>query len=165
MLYTLCTGTPPFRANTTMAVLRQVSDQDPTPIRTLNPRIPTWLCAIIGRLHEKDPADRFQSAKSVADLLGQCLAHEQDPVRFPMPEWRDKRSILGRRVLKPTSRAAILGFLVALVCAVGFWQGWQAIHASKKVEDNNGLVSNAGPVDTLNEEAATPVPLICWLES
>ncbi|HEV8058641.1 MAG TPA: protein kinase, partial [Gemmataceae bacterium] len=127
VLYTLCTGSPPFRANTTMAVLRQVSDQDPRPIRELNPRIPTWLCAIIAKLHEKDPIDRFQTAKSVADLLGECLAHVQDPVRFPMPAWHEKRSILGRRILKPTSRAALLGFLIALVGAVAFWQGWQAL--------------------------------------
>src|SRR5258705_12513143 len=110
-----------------MAVLRQVSDQEAQPIRELNSRIPTWLCAIIAKLHEQDPNDRYQTAKGVAELLGQCLAHVEDPVRFPLPEWRDKRSILARRVLKPTSRAAILGFMVALVSALGFWQAWQAI--------------------------------------
>ena len=48
--------------NTTRAVLRQVSDQDPKPIREVNPKIPAWLCAIIGKLHEKRPPDdRFQS--------------------------------------------------------------------------------------------------------
>jgi serine/threonine protein kinase len=158
VLYTLCTGTPPFRANTTMAVLRQVSDQEPTPIRTLNPRIPTWLCAIIARLHEKDPADRFQSAKAVAELLGQCLAHMQDPARFPMPEWRDKRSILGRRVLKPTSRAAVLGFLVALVCAVGFWQGWQAFYAPRTEKENGSLTANGGSGADVNEPVRPPAP-------
>ena len=118
-----------------MAVLRQVSDQDPKPIREVNPKIPTWLCAIIGKLHEKDPDDRFQTAKGVADLLGQCLAHVQDPVRFPMPAWQEKRSILGTRFLKPTSRAALLGFMVALVGSIGLWQGWQALAHFAKTKD------------------------------
>jgi len=65
-----------------MAVLRQVSDQDPLPIKELNPRIPTWLCAIIAKLHEKDPNDRFQTAKSVAELLGKAIKsiHEETSV-------------------------------------------------------------------------------------
>src|SRR5881397_453354 len=33
VLYALCTGHPPFRASTTMAVLRRVTDYTPRPIR------------------------------------------------------------------------------------------------------------------------------------
>ncbi len=79
-LYAMCTGIPPFRAETPVAVLRRVSDDVPRPIRQLNPEIPDWLEAIVERLHAKDPADRFDSASDVADLLGHCLAHIQEPL-------------------------------------------------------------------------------------
>ena len=49
------------------------------PIREINPEIPDWLVAIIDKLHAKDPAERFQSAAEVAELLGRHLAHVQHP--------------------------------------------------------------------------------------
>jgi hypothetical protein len=79
-LYAMCTGVPPFRAETPVAVLRRVSDDVPRPIRQLNPEVPEWLEAIVERLQAKDPADRFASASELADLLGRCLAHVQEPL-------------------------------------------------------------------------------------
>jgi serine/threonine protein kinase len=86
VLYALCTGCPPFRASGTLAVLRRVVDDAPRPIAELNPEIPGWLCDLIARLHAKKPADRFPSAQAVADLLGQHLAHLQQPSKVVMPE-------------------------------------------------------------------------------
>jgi WD40 repeat protein/serine/threonine protein kinase len=79
VLYALCTGRPPFRASTTLGVLKRVSEEPPRPIRDLNPHIPLWLCSLIGQLHAKDPRDRFQSAAEVADLLERHLAQLQVP--------------------------------------------------------------------------------------
>ena len=77
VMYTMCTGRPPFRADSAIAVLRRVCDDRPKPIRELNPDIPPWLEEITARLLAKDPAERFQSAGEVAELLGQCLAQLQ----------------------------------------------------------------------------------------
>ncbi|HXG11366.1 MAG TPA: family 16 glycoside hydrolase [Gemmataceae bacterium] len=85
VLYAMCTGRAPFRASTTMAVLKRVCEESPRPIREINPDIPDWLCAIIEKLHAKDPADRFHSAGEVAELLAQHLAHLQQPERVPRP--------------------------------------------------------------------------------
>jgi hypothetical protein len=85
VLYAMCTGRPPFRAAGTLAVLKRVSEERPRPIRAINPDVPAWLCAIIDKLLAKDPADRFQSAREVADLLGQHLAHLQQPQQVPQP--------------------------------------------------------------------------------
>jgi hypothetical protein len=79
VLYAMCTGRAPFRAGHTHAVLRRVIEDTPRPIRELNPDIPGWLCDLIARLHAKDPAGRFQSARELADLLGQHLAQVQQP--------------------------------------------------------------------------------------
>ncbi|MCA9073127.1 MAG: serine/threonine protein kinase, partial [Planctomycetaceae bacterium] len=40
VLYTMCTGRPPFRGETAVAVLRKVCDSEPRPIREVNPDIP-----------------------------------------------------------------------------------------------------------------------------
>lgn len=79
VLYAMCTGHSPFRARGNMAVLKRVCEESPTPIREFNPEIPEWVVSIIERLHAKDPADRFQSAAEVAELLGRHLAHVQHP--------------------------------------------------------------------------------------
>jgi serine/threonine-protein kinase len=84
-LYAMCTGHPPFRAESAVAVLRRVSDDEPRPVRELNSEVPAWLAAIIARLHAKDPAQRFQTAAEVADLLSRCLAHLQQPLTEPLP--------------------------------------------------------------------------------
>ncbi len=85
VLYALCAGRPPFRASTTMAVLKRVCEETPRPLREINPEIPDWLAAIISKLHAKAPSDRFQSAAEVSELLGRCLAHVQQPEQFPLP--------------------------------------------------------------------------------
>ncbi len=86
VLYALATGHSPFRAETTYGVLRRISDDHPRPIREINPEIPEWLSAIVERLHEKSPAERFQSAAEVAQLFEQCLAHLQQPTAVPLPD-------------------------------------------------------------------------------
>jgi serine/threonine-protein kinase len=84
-LYAMCAGHPPFRAESPLAVLRRVSDDDPRPLREINPEIPTWLESIIATLHQKDPTKRYPSALTVADLLARCLAHVQAPLEVPLP--------------------------------------------------------------------------------
>ena len=68
VLYTMCTGRSPFRAETSYGVLRRITDEEPRPIREINPEIPEWFCGIVGRLMAKRPDHRFQSAGEVAAL-------------------------------------------------------------------------------------------------
>jgi serine/threonine protein kinase len=100
-LYAMCTGRAPFRGNTGLAILRQVCDAEPTPIRSINPDIPPWLAGIVRKLHAKDPANRFQTAAEVAGLLERCLAHVQKPDANPLPSVAAE---LGRQVGSPKPR-------------------------------------------------------------
>src|SRR5262249_19821651 len=85
VLYTMCTGRPPFRAANTLAVLRRVSEDTPRPIRETNPEIPDWLVAIVEKLMAKNPADRYQSAGEVVEALGKHLAQLQHAAWVPPP--------------------------------------------------------------------------------
>jgi formylglycine-generating enzyme required for sulfatase activity len=74
VLYQMVSGRPPFRAPTALAVLKRVAEETPRPIPEIIPETPAWLCGIIAKLHAKNPDDRFQSAREVADLLADCEA-------------------------------------------------------------------------------------------
>ena len=133
VMYAMCTGHAPFRAESSYSVLRLITDKEPRPIREINPDVPEWLCAIIGKLIAKQAGERFGSAKEVAGLLEDCLSHLNAPLEnslpriashFPKPRrWlsimNDKRmlSLLGILLLVA---AIILPWPIAAVARV--WQ-------------------------------------------
>jgi glucose/arabinose dehydrogenase len=113
VLYAMCTGRPPFRASTSMAVLKRVCEDAPAPVREVNPEVPDWLAAVIAKLHAKDPAGRYQSAAEVAELLGQHLAHVQHPSVVPAPA-----AVPPARPRRPTRRRwAVAASALLLVTA------------------------------------------------
>jgi eukaryotic-like serine/threonine-protein kinase len=117
VLYQMVAGRPPFRANSTVAVLKRVAEDRPRPIREIIPETPQWLCDIIAKLHAKDPDDRYQSAREVADVLADCEAqlkanHKlKDYSRIP----RSKPQRSGRRKWVAAMAAVVLLPVIALV--------------------------------------------------
>lgn len=85
VLYAMCAGRPPFRAESALAVLRRITDSQARSLREINPQVPEWLEQIVLRLHAKSPDERYQSADEVARLLEQCLAHVQQPTVASLP--------------------------------------------------------------------------------
>ena len=83
VLYAMCTGRAPFRAASSIAVLKRVCEEAPSPIREANADIPDWLVVLIDKLHAKNPDDRYQSAAEVAEVLGQRLAQLQNSTALP----------------------------------------------------------------------------------
>ena len=114
VMYAMCTGRPPFRAESSLGVLRRITDTEPRSIRDINPQIPDWLCRIIQRLHAKSAKERFASALEVANLLEQCLAHAQTP-NTPLPaalyppqsSWFQNRKVLAAGAVLLTSLGGI----------------------------------------------------------
>jgi hypothetical protein len=113
VLYATCAGRPPFRAGTSVAVLKRVCEETATPIREINPDVPDWLAAVIAKLHAKDPAERFRSATEVADLLGQHLANVQHPSVVPLPAQQVAPVRPVRRRRRWAAAAAVLVLLFA----------------------------------------------------
>jgi hypothetical protein len=75
-IFFMLTGRPPFADGTMVQKLLRHQQDPPPAIETLRPDVPRRLAAILGRLMEKDPADRYQRpAVLAADLL--AFADEQ----------------------------------------------------------------------------------------
>ncbi len=176
VLYAMCAGHPPFRAETTMGILRRICEETPRPICEVNSDVPDWLGRIIERLHAKEPAERFRSAAEVADLLGNCLAHVQQPTAVPLPKSLEEGATLARRaskgLLARASRRCIqhprvaawigsiaavsLVVVVAIVLSIG----------DRSVEDAGDSQQPTADVSTPNENATAPadsdLPSAVW---
>jgi serine/threonine-protein kinase len=149
VLYAMCTGRPPFRADTSWGILRRVTDSEPHPIRDVNPDVPEWLCRIIERLHCKHPGSRYQSADEVASLLEDCLAHVQQPDRFELPECvRETESApVGQfsRIRKLAISAAVA--LAASLVAIAAWPDKEAQMHSQAPAPVTSNSRHANPED------------------
>ncbi len=81
ILYALLAGRPPFVADNPMEVLLQVLEQDPPPLRSLNPAVPReleWICL---KCLEKKEADRYESAAALGEDLERYLKQEPPEAR------------------------------------------------------------------------------------
>ncbi|HMF13819.1 MAG TPA: serine/threonine-protein kinase, partial [Gemmataceae bacterium] len=135
VLYTLCAGHPPFRAESSMAVLKRVCEETPRPVRDINPEVPEWLEAMIAKLQAKDRAQRFDTAAEVGALLSRRLAqlqsdgifNDSDATHKVRPRW--PRPATSRR-----RTAALLAgaSMVAIGMAIAGWFIYQAWSAGRQ---------------------------------
>lgn len=156
VMYAMCTGRPPFRAETSFGVLRRITDSEPRSLREVNAEVPLWLCCLIEKLHAKLPDDRFASAAEVSELLGQCLAHLQQPEVHALPEsvtalCRDIRKTMRLRgVLRQQPRTAIACVATSIVLLAG--AAWIATRESNdarlKFESDFNLSEQREPSET-----------------
>ena len=117
VVYAMCTGRPPFRADTSYGILRRITDTDARPVREVNPDIPEWLERIVARLLAKSRDLRFQSADDVAELLQRSLAHVQQPTTVELP--LECQPIAARKIpLSHRSRVFVGIGVVALLSAI-----------------------------------------------
>ncbi len=146
VLYAMCTGHAPFRAETTLAVLRRICEDAPRPVREVNPDVPEWLAEIVEKLHAKDPDERFQSADEVAVLLEQHLAHLQQPTLAPKPSPLGYRSPAARKARRRALlRLAAVGLLVLVA---GFGTAairWGGLFGGSDTADQSALQEPSSP--------------------
>ena len=77
--YKCLTGQRPFKSESVPALLRQICDDEPTPIGTLRPEVPAQVSDVIALAMAKSPTDRYPSAPELARDLRSALAGTLDP--------------------------------------------------------------------------------------
>jgi eukaryotic-like serine/threonine-protein kinase len=89
-LYHLLTGRPPFVGDM-FEVLRQVRHIDPVPLQKFQPSVPKDLQTIVMQCLRKAPAERYQSARDLAQDLRRFLEEQPiaaQPLSRPAVAWR-----------------------------------------------------------------------------
>jgi serine/threonine protein kinase len=155
-LYELLTLQPAFAGKDRQELLQQVAFEEPVTPRRLNKAIPAELEIIVLKAMEKAPAERYASAKEVAEDLGRFLMHE--PIRA-------KRANLFQRVRKWTQRhqsaVAATAFVLALVTVglvIGTYLLWrkegETRDALEQVEKQRNLaLANEKRANALRHQA------------
>lgn len=119
VIYAMATGQPPFPAKNLFALLKQVSEQEPTPIAIVNSSLPVWLGKIMLKLHAKDAHQRFQGAAEAASVLGDCLDHVRNPKAVPLPWFL--HDVQAKKVAPPRAKWLVAASLLLGLLGIGLW--------------------------------------------
>ncbi len=71
-LYQMFTGCLPFTADSMASLAYKIANDKPKSIRKIRPELPTCLTRLINKSFEKEPKQRFQTGKALADALKRC---------------------------------------------------------------------------------------------
>ncbi|HEY9103215.1 serine/threonine-protein kinase [Chitinimonas sp.] len=69
VLYEILTGKRPFDGEHVATIAYRILHETPEDIRSINPDVPEWLAELVMRCLEKDPANRFQTAREARSAL------------------------------------------------------------------------------------------------
>jgi Tol biopolymer transport system component len=141
LLYELATGVRPFTGDTGLAVLSAILREAPRPVSELKPELPRDFTRIIRRALNKNPEDRYQSAKDLRNDLTAVLEDlaSGEPARSTAAATGPPMARRSRTVTVIAAAAALIAVTVV---------GWLATRSSSPAP------TSAGPPD-----AWTPVRL------
>jgi serine/threonine protein kinase len=114
VLYEMLAGQHPFRCTSTFETLHAILSSDPVHLSAANPQVPPSVAAVVMRLLNKRPEERFHSASDLVWTLQQLARGASLPA--PAPQARV------RRPLWPRLRSALWpGAAAAAMILMGLW--------------------------------------------
>jgi TolB-like protein len=116
VLYEMCTGTLPFRGDTSGAIFDSILNRTPAPALRLNPDTPPKLEDIVNRALEKDKNLRYQHAADMRAELQRLKRDTESSKTVAVPALPEKS-------LKHSKLWVILSVCIAAIglAAVGIW--------------------------------------------
>ncbi|MFK7766005.1 MAG: protein kinase [Mariniblastus sp.] len=143
LMYFMATGRMPFRADSPMAVLNRICNDQPTPVRQVNSDVSETFADVVEKLLAKDPDDRFQSAGELHQVLEQYLAYLYQPDISKPPQVKEK----SKTIISAKSLYWIAGTVALAGIAFAGWTG-----------GNEGWFRSPEPIVTANpmDDQASP---------
>jgi len=111
-LYELLSGRTPYAGRSSTEVLVKVLQEDPDPIRKIDPSIPVDLETIVMKCMQKEPQQRYESAKELNEDLQRYL--DGDPITA-RPVRLSERLIKKARKNKVAAASVAAALLITLV--------------------------------------------------
>jgi tetratricopeptide (TPR) repeat protein len=138
ILYGLLTGVPPVTGRTTEDVLDRARRGEIVPPQERNPRAPAPLEAVCLKALARSPADRYPSARALADDVERWLADE------PVSAWREPLAVRARRWMR-RHRTAMTAAAVGLLAGVVGLAALAAVQskANRDLTEAHHTVSNS----------------------
>ncbi len=148
-LYELLTLEPAYRGNDRQELLRQIAFEEPQPPRRINKAIPAELETIVLKAMEKNPAERYATAKELADDLRRFL--DDQPIRARRPSLA-QRLVRWSRRHQAAVRAA--GAAAVVVLAVLSWALWDT--AARRGRTGEAVAQALEEADRFQRERRIP---------
>src|SRR5438552_8205243 len=123
VLYEMLSGTRAFRRNTPIESMNAVLSQEPPDLSATNTNIPPLLERVVRRCMEKQPDNRFQSAKDLAFAIE--TAGEKSRA--------ERAGRAGERLPPRPVRRAASAIIAVLLVGAAAWFGWISGRATAAV--------------------------------
>ena len=121
VLYEMFSGEHPFKGDYEQAVMYSIMNEDPEPLRKVNPAVPPELEQIVNRSLQKKPEVRYSSA---AEMLKDLQGY-QDSLRAVEMGAFDLRTFL-RRIRRPRVAVPAVGLILLIILGAVWFFNRQA---------------------------------------
>ena len=106
MLYEMLTGVPPFHDPDPAVLAAKHCREEPPPLTSLNPRIPTGLDWLVRKILSKDPSRRYRNADQLGVALDSYLSIGQGSTG-PQTPVVEETPVIPTRLVEQTVQASI----------------------------------------------------------
>ena len=93
ILYELLAGRVPHVAETPLSLFKKIVEEEPVPLKVINPNIPNSVINLVNKMMAKDKEKRYQSTNEIVNQIDRILKSESLPVMAVASPVRIKESI------------------------------------------------------------------------
>jgi tetratricopeptide (TPR) repeat protein len=155
-LYELLTLQPAYSGNDRQELLRQIAFEEPRLPRRVNTVIPPELETIVLKAMEKNPTDRYATARELGDDLGRWLEDMPIQARRPTLVQRARRWVRRHQAVVWSAAVALVVTLAGLAGSVG----WAVRDRAARRAETERVVDGAlADVESLRQSRKYPEAL------